>query len=81
MATQPDLILQFAHFLEKQYREQGLGDVAITAESYVTLNGRRSRPFIDSTIDLTTVCPGFGHKTWILPFEENAHTDVLHPPQ
>ena len=80
MATQPDLMLQFAHFLEQQYREQGLRDVAITAESYVTLNGRRSRPFIDPTVDLTTVRPGFAHKTWILPFRENAHTDVLDTP-
>ena len=77
MATQPDLILQFAHYLEAYYREQGFGDVAITAESYVTLNGRRSRPFVDPNVDLTTVQEGFGHKSWILPFEESDSEALL----
>ncbi|MEM1125965.1 MAG: HTTM domain-containing protein [Bacteroidota bacterium] len=78
MAQQPDLILQFAHYLEDYYRTQGLDDVVITAESYVTLNGRRSRPYIDPTVDLTEVRPSLAPKTWILPFEAepSAQTDT-----
>ncbi|MDZ7695199.1 MAG: HTTM domain-containing protein [Balneolaceae bacterium] len=71
MATQPDMILQFAHHLEKMYREQGLGDVKITAESKVTLNGKRSTPMIDPGVDLTEQQRGFAHKDWILPYPKD----------
>ncbi len=70
MATQPDMILQFAHFLRDEYREQGYENLVISADSYVTLNGRRSRPFIDPSVDLSRVHQGWAHKAWILPFEE-----------
>ena len=66
MSTQPDMILQFAHFLKKHYTEKGFRDVEVRAESYVTLNGSGSRPFIDPTVDLTTLSEGFAHKPWIL---------------
>ncbi|SHE55876.1 Vitamin K-dependent gamma-carboxylase [Fodinibius roseus] len=71
MSTQPDMILQFAHHLEEKYRKQGINDVKITAETYVTLNGRRSQLLIDPKADLTKQERGFTHKNWILPFNEN----------
>ncbi|MEX0599977.1 MAG: HTTM domain-containing protein [Rhodothermales bacterium] len=70
MSTQPDMILQFAHYLEDHYREQGLSDVAVTAEAHVTLNGRRSRLLVDPAVDLTEIEAGLRHKTWILPLED-----------
>ena len=70
MATQPDMILQFAHFLEEEYRKNGLDDISISVDSYVTLNGHRSRPFVDPQVDLTQVRQGLQHKSWILPFDE-----------
>lgn len=69
MSTQPDMILQFAHYLEDFYGEQGLDDVAITVDAYVTLNGRKSRLMIDPAVDLTAIDRGFGHKNWILPLD------------
>lgn len=71
MATQPDMILQFAHYLEKQFKQQGMKDLKITARSYVTLNGRKSRLMIDPNKDLTEIKKGFSHKEWITPFDEN----------
>jgi len=71
MATQPDMILQFAHYLEKEYQKEGIEDVKITAETYVTLNGRRSQLMIDPKVDLTEQERGFSHKSWILPFNDN----------
>ncbi len=71
MATQPDMILQYAHFLKEKYIEQGIKNPKITAESYVTLNGSGSRLFINKYVDLTKVEDGFHHKWWILPFQEN----------
>lgn len=70
MAIQPDLILQFAHYLDNYYQARGMKDPHIRAEVYVTLNARPSRLLIDSTRDLTKVKDGWGRKDWILPFRE-----------
>ncbi len=70
MSTQPDMILQFAHFLKKEYLQKGFLDPQITAESYVTLNGRKSKIFIDPQVDLTKIARGWSHKEWVMPFEE-----------
>ncbi|MFN8393860.1 MAG: HTTM domain-containing protein [Bacteroidia bacterium] len=70
MSTQPDLILQFAHFLEKEYQRQGIPDPEVYADVRATLNGSGSRPFIDPSIDLTTRREGFAPKDWILPFSQ-----------
>lgn len=70
MSTQPDMILQFAHFLKEKYQEKGFLNPQISAESYVTLNGRRSKPFIDPTVNLVEIEEGWGHKTWVLPLEK-----------
>ena len=67
MAMQPDMILQYAHFLKKHYEKAGMVDPAVRAEVYVTLNGRPSRLLIDPQLDLTTVRDSWKHKDWILP--------------
>jgi hypothetical protein len=67
MATQPDMILQYAHFLDDTYRKKGMHDPVVTVQSYVTLNGSGSRLFIDSTVDLSRERESFRPKTWILP--------------
>lgn len=71
MATQPDMILQYAHFLKEKYQKQGIKNPEIRVECFVTLNGSGSRLFIDKTVDLTKEEESFGPKKWILPFEEN----------
>jgi hypothetical protein len=70
MATQPDMILQYAQHLEEKYKAQGMTDPEIRVEAYVTLNGSGSRLFIDKEVDLTKEKEGFAHKSWVLPFEE-----------
>ncbi len=69
MSTQPDMILQFAKYLEKEYEKKGIANPIITAEAYVTLNGQGSRLFIDPTTDLTRQEENFKHKSWILPYD------------
>ncbi len=66
MAMQPDMILQFAHFLKKHYEKQGLLNPAVRAEVYVTLNARPSRLLLDPKLDLTQLSDGWSPKTWIL---------------
>ena len=70
MATQPDMILQFAHYLEQVYQMEGYQDLEITAECYITLNGQRSRLYIDPNVDLTEIKDDFSHKDWVLPVDQ-----------
>ncbi|MEX1135435.1 MAG: HTTM domain-containing protein [Balneolales bacterium] len=71
MSTQPDFILEFAHHLEDHYKTQGIRAPEIYVESYVALNGRRSRPYIDPKVDLTSIDISLTPKTWILPFDDS----------
>lgn len=70
MAMQPDLILQYAHFLKEHYGKQGLVNPSVRAEVYVTLNARPSKLYINPEIDLTQVEEDWQHKDWILEFKE-----------
>lgn len=69
MAMQPDMILQFAHFLGRHYEQLGVCKPKIRAEVYVTLNGRPSRKLIDDRVDLMKENDTWKPKTWILPYE------------
>jgi hypothetical protein len=68
METQPDMILQYAHFIRDAYIKQGIKDPVVTVESYVTLNGSGSMLYIDSTIDLSKEKENFLPKKWVRPF-------------
>ncbi len=70
MATQPDMILQYAHFLGAHYKKLGVQKPKVFVASYVNLNGEGSRLFIDSSIDLMKVEDSFKHKDWVLPYEK-----------
>ncbi len=71
MSTQPDMLLQFAHELETIYKQQGIENPEVRVESYVSLNGRGSRLFIDPQVNLVAQQESFRHKDWVLPFEES----------
>ncbi|MFD2550437.1 HTTM domain-containing protein [Bizionia sediminis] len=70
MSFQPDFILEYAHYLGNHFSQQGHENVQVFAESYVALNGRRSQPFINPTVDLYQIKESFQHKFWILPFND-----------
>ncbi|MCG8384975.1 MAG: HTTM domain-containing protein [Cytophagales bacterium] len=70
MSTQPDFILQYAHFLKDHFGSQGHQNIEIYVESYVALNGRRSQPYIDPKTNLVAERESFRHKHWILPFKD-----------
>lgn len=69
MAMQPDMVLQFAHFLKKHYAAQGMADPQVRAEVWVTLNGRPSRLLLDPQADLTKIEDGWKAKKWIYRYE------------
>jgi hypothetical protein len=70
MSFQPDFILEYAHFLSEHFKENGFENNAVYVESYVALNGRLSKPYIDPEVDLTKEKESFEHKDWILPFKD-----------
>lgn len=53
MSFQPDMLLQFADFIEQRFRQQGYADVEVRIEAYVSLNGRPSRLLFDPNVDVT----------------------------
>ncbi len=64
------MMIYYAHHLAKKYAEKGIVSPEVYVESYVALNGRRSKLFIDSTVDLSKKKTGFQNYNWIMPFEE-----------
>lgn len=70
MSTQPDFILEYAHFLGKHFKSQGHDPIEIYVESYVALNGRLSQPYINPDVDLLKQKESLKPKHWILPFQD-----------
>lgn len=70
MATQPDFILEFAHFLKNHFENNGYQNIQVFAESYIAFNGRRSTRYIDPSVDLGKIKESFSHKEWLMPFDD-----------
>ena len=70
MSFQPDFILEYAHHLGDHYKELGYNNIEVYADSYVALNGRMSKRFVDPKVDLLKEKRGFNNKKWILPLNE-----------
>ncbi|WP_235297350.1 HTTM domain-containing protein [Portibacter marinus] len=70
MATQPDFIVEYAHFLGQHFTKQGHENIEIYVESYVALNGEKSKPFIDPNVNLLEINDSFAHRNWVLPFND-----------
>lgn len=73
MATQPDFIIQYAHMLHDYYKQKGMQDPKVYATIYVALNGRRSRLFADTSVNLAKEKDGFAHKRWIIDYKDNIY--------
>lgn len=66
MATQPDMIAQFADFLKQEYEKKDFQNPKVYADSWVSLNGRPSRTFADPKIDLTSEIVKTPRSNWIV---------------
>lgn len=69
MSFQSDFILEYAHYIGDIYKKKGFKDVAVYAESYVTINGRPSQLYIDPKINLYNKNRSLKNKEWIMPFK------------
>ena len=71
MSFQPDMILEYAHYLGDQYLWFGEGEeVQVFTDSFVALNGRRSQRFINNSVDLFSEKKSLRNKKWILPLKD-----------
>lgn len=66
MAGQPDLVAQLARRIGRDMRGLGRGDVRVTVEARVSLNGRDPVAMIDPSVDLARV-HDIGPRWWVLP--------------
>lgn len=68
MAFQPDMLLQYAHHLGEEARAHGWQHPQVFADSWVSLNGRSSQPFIKPDVDLLQIPYDLrARDSWVLP--------------
>lgn len=70
MATQPDMLLQYAHLLRDYYAQHGFHNPNVYVDSYVALNGRLGKPLVNSTTNLAEERDSFTPKSWITPLDD-----------
>ncbi|MBX2886802.1 MAG: HTTM domain-containing protein [Granulosicoccus sp.] len=67
MVCIPDLIWQFAQFLETEYSENGRYEIAVHADAMCSLNTREAAPLVNRLVDLTTVKRSDPVTGWTFP--------------
>ena len=71
MCQRPHMIIQFAHYLDKEMEEAGINNPIINARTLVSLNYRPSQALIDPDVNLTEEEYSiFKHAEWIVPLKE-----------
>ena len=68
MSFQPDFIKEFADYLGDFYKEKGYSNIEIHVNSYVTLNGRRSKRLIKRNTDILNIDKKTFYENCIIPF-------------
>jgi hypothetical protein len=66
----PDLILQFCHYLGRELSEPGASPVEVRVVALASLNGRKPQLLIDPTLNLAAQRRTLRHKAWIVPLTE-----------
>jgi hypothetical protein len=66
----PDLVLQFVHYIDSLVQSNAGFDPIITAKIEVSLNGRKSRQLVDPNIDLSEIPEFEPSFLWVKPFGE-----------
>lgn len=55
MSTQPDFLLQYAHYLGEKYRISKEIEPTVTVESYVSINGKGSQLYVKKDLNLMPI--------------------------
>lgn len=70
MSFQPDMIWQFAQYLDEEFQKKGLQNISIYVNSKVSLNGRTSQTYIDPKINLLTLGSVDEIYYYVIPLKE-----------
>lgn len=71
MADQPDLMLQFAHFLKAEYEKKGYRNPEVYVGSQCSLNGRIPQQLVRPEINLAEEKRSLLPYKWIVPLKED----------
>jgi hypothetical protein len=80
LGGQPDLVLQLAHHIARDWRARTSHDVIVRADVAASLNGRRAEPLVDPTIDLARTNDGLRPAHWIMPSPAGGPPKMNAPP-
>ncbi len=72
MASQPDMLRDFAHFLARDFAARGHPNVEVRVNAFASLNGRPRQRLVDPTVNLAAVGAWEGTSTWVLPLVDVA---------
>ena len=67
MSGQPNLILQFSHYLAGQLRKDGYEEIRIRVDTKSSLNKSKPQPLIDPKVNLAAQPRTLGRAPWIMP--------------
>ena len=79
MATQPDMLLQYAQHLNQIFKDTIVNvgsqsfhivDPQVSANVFVSLNGRPSQLFVSKKHDLSKIPYNLAHRNWLEPFRK-----------
>ncbi|MEW5737731.1 MAG: HTTM domain-containing protein [Myxococcota bacterium] len=77
MSGQPDLILQLAHHVARDFAARGVADVEVRVDAWVSLNGRAPRLLVDPSVDLAKVEDSAWGAAWVMPAPEEPPLPAL----
>jgi vitamin K-dependent gamma-carboxylase len=69
IVNDPDMVLQFCHYLKKEKERQGFPDYEVYAQISTSLNGRRPQLMLDPTVDLASQSRTLLPAPWIKPLQ------------
>lgn len=72
MSTQPDMILEYCHFVARRFQERGYPDIQVHVLAHVALNGRPPALLIDPDADLGRAPDGLAPYAFLLPAPSTA---------
>jgi hypothetical protein len=68
MAIQPDFMLQFGQYIAQKNKDL-VSEPQVFLNSFITINGRTSRRYIDPNVDLLNESDNWGNKPYIISRE------------
>ena len=80
MATQPDMVLSYAHYVARRESARVGHPVEVRADVFVTLNGQPSRRLVDPEVDLARLPDGAAAPAWLLSRDDTPEQTALARP-